>query len=155
MVRTLRALLEFCYIARRNVIDTKSLNDLQDALTRFHRYRKVFEETGVREENSHPPRQHALMHYAKLIREYGAPNGLCSSITESKHIKAIKEPWHRSNRYKALGQMLTTNQRLDKLAAARVTFNSRRMFEGDLVSAEQILDHEPTATGERRALQLI
>ncbi|KAJ6617373.1 hypothetical protein B0H10DRAFT_2176466 [Mycena sp. CBHHK59/15] len=27
-----------------------------------------------------------------------APNGLCSSITESKHIKAVKQPWRRSRR---------------------------------------------------------
>jgi len=64
-----------------------------------------------------------------LIREFGAPNGLCSSITESKHIKAVKEPWRRSSRFEALGQMLLTNQRLDKLAAARVDFKARGMFQ--------------------------
>ena len=71
-----------------------------------------------------------MVHYSRLIRMFGAPNGLCSSITESKHIKAVKEPWRRSNRYNALGQMLLTNQRLDKLAAARVDFTSRGMLNG-------------------------
>jgi hypothetical protein len=70
------------------------------------------------------------MHYHHLIREFGAPNGLCSSITESKHIKAVKEPWRRSNRFNALGQMLLTNQRLDKLAAAKVDFVHRKMLDG-------------------------
>jgi hypothetical protein len=70
-----------------------------------------------------------------LIRAFGAPNGLCSSITESKHIKAVKEPWRRSNRYDALGQMLLTNQRLDKLAAARVDFNARGMLKGTCFSS--------------------
>ena len=48
--------------------------------------------------------------------------GLTSSITESRHITAVKKPWRRSNRYEALGQMLITNQRLDKLTAARNNF---------------------------------
>jgi hypothetical protein len=63
------------------------------------------------------PRQHSLSHYCLLITEFGAPNGLCSSITESKHIKAVKEPWRRSHHHEALSQMLLTNQHLDKLAA--------------------------------------
>lgn len=61
---------------------------------------------------------------------FGAPNGLCSSITESKHIKAVKKPWRRSSKHKALGQMLLTNQRLDKIAAARVDFQLRGMLKG-------------------------
>ncbi|KAF8128403.1 hypothetical protein EV363DRAFT_1400566 [Boletus edulis] len=32
-----------------------------------------------------------------MIRLFGAPNGLCLSIIESKHIKAIKEPYRQSN----------------------------------------------------------
>lgn len=130
MVLTLRAFLEFCYIARRNVLDTKSLAELEDALKRFHKYRVIFEECGVRADGFALPRQHSLIHYLSLIRAFGAPNGLCSSITESKHIKAVKEPWRRSSRFEALGQMLLTNQRLDKLAASRVDFTNRGMLEG-------------------------
>jgi len=129
MVRAMRAFLEFCYTARRDIHDTKSLSALQDALNRFHHYRTIFQECGVRSDFN-LPRQHSMIHYLQLIRAFGAPNGLCSSITESKHIKAIKEPWRRSNRFDALSQMLLTNQRLDKLAASRVDFNSRGMLNG-------------------------
>ncbi|KAH9979853.1 hypothetical protein BGW80DRAFT_1556544 [Lactifluus volemus] len=125
IVRTFRAFLEFCYIARHDVIDTPALKSLEDALSRFHQHRAVFEEYAVRPGGFSLPRQHSLVHYASLIRLFGAPNGLCSSITESKHIKAIKEPWRRSNRYNALDQILLTNQRLDKLASCRVDFTSR------------------------------
>ena len=62
------------------------------------------------------PRQHALQHYHRLIEQFGAPNGLCTSITESMHIDAVKEPWRRSNKYEALGQMLIINHRLNKMA---------------------------------------
>lgn len=139
MVRTLRAFLEFCYIARRNIIDSTSLAQLEDALLRFHQYRIIFQECGVRTDGFSLPRQHSLMHYFSLIRAFGAPNGLCSSITESKHIKAVKEPWRRSSRFQALGQMLLTNQRLDKLAASQVDFANRNMLIGTCLSA--ILDN--------------
>ena len=141
MVQTMRAFLEFCYIARHDVHDTNSLAALDDALQRFHRYREIFHTCGVHADGFNLPRQHSLIHYMKLIRAFGAPNGLCSSITESKHIKAVKEPWRRSSRFEALRQMLLTNQRLDKLAAARVDFTDRGMLQGTCLSAvwEQIL----------------
>jgi hypothetical protein len=137
-VRSFRAFLEFCYIARRNVHNESTLEDLHNALQCFPQYRTVFETTGVRVDFN-LPRQHFMTHYYQLIWLFGAPNGLCSSITESKHIKAVKEPWRRSNRYEALGQMLLTNQRLDKLAAARVDFARRKMLEGTCLSAFCIL----------------
>ncbi|KAG2116986.1 uncharacterized protein F5147DRAFT_742855 [Suillus discolor] len=121
MVQALRALLDFIYIARRNIISSNSLDAMDDALKRFHRGFNL-------------PRQHSLIHYHKLIQAFGAPNGLCSSITESKHIKAVKEPWRRSSRFEALSQMLLTNQRLDKLAASRVDFVDRGMLRGTCLS---------------------
>ncbi|KAG2121976.1 hypothetical protein DEU56DRAFT_873692 [Suillus clintonianus] len=134
VVRTFRAFLEFCCLVRRSIITESTLGQIQDALDRFHHYRAIFESTGVVSTFS-LPRQHSCTHYILLIRLYGAPNGLCSSITETKHIKAVKEPWRRSSRYKALGQMLVTNQRLDKLAAAHMDFKSRGMLNGTCLSA--------------------
>ncbi|KAG1837337.1 hypothetical protein DFJ58DRAFT_846544 [Suillus subalutaceus] len=133
VVRTFRAFLEFCYLVWRNIIMESTLVQIQDALNQFHHYRKIFESTGVVLTFS-LPRQHSYSHYILLIQLFGAPNGLCSSITETKHIKAIKEPWRHSSRYKALGQMLVTNQRLDKLAASRIDFKSRRMLNGTCLS---------------------
>lgn len=106
---------------------------MDEALERYHHYRKIFLATGVRT-GFNLPRQHALMHYVRAIRLFGAPNGLCSSITESKHIKAVKEPWRRSSRFDALGQMLLSNQRTDKLAAARADFKRRGMLKGTCLS---------------------
>ena len=130
MLCAVQAFLEFCYIAWHDVITERTLIDLEDALARFHEYRLIFHEEGIRETKPFAlPRQHAINHYPDMIHLFGAPNGLCSSITESKHIKAVKEPWRRSNRNKPLKQMLLTNQRLDKLAAARIDFTERGMLE--------------------------
>jgi len=69
-----------------------------------------------------------MVHYYDHIKNFGSPNGLCSSITESKHITAVKHPWRRSNKHAALPQMLKVNERLDKIAAARADFAVRGML---------------------------
>ncbi|KAG2090578.1 hypothetical protein BD769DRAFT_1632037 [Suillus cothurnatus] len=133
IVRCFRTFLEFCYIVRQDIITEDTLEKLSNALQRFHQYRQIFLDTGVRS-NFSLPRQHSLNHYILLIHMFGAPNGLCSSITESKHIKAVKEPWRRSSKFNALGQMLLTNQRLDKIAVSRVDFTARKMLNSCAVS---------------------
>ena len=130
IIKTLNAFLDFCYIARQNVLTEDSLNALDYALEQFHHFREIFRLSGVRPDGFSLPRQHSLKHYHRHITNFGAPNGLCSSITESKHITAVKKPWRRSGRYEALQQMLTINTRNDKLAAARIDFSSRGMLHG-------------------------
>ncbi|KIK13848.1 hypothetical protein PISMIDRAFT_118080, partial [Pisolithus microcarpus 441] len=46
--------------------------------------------------------QHAMRHY-HLIHQFGAPDRLCSSITELKHIKAVTHPYQCTNCFQALG----------------------------------------------------
>ncbi|KIK99721.1 hypothetical protein PAXRUDRAFT_131393, partial [Paxillus rubicundulus Ve08.2h10] len=110
------------------------LDTIQDALSRFHQYHEIFCSTSVVLTFS-LPRQHSMQHYPALICQFGAPNRLCSLITESKHIKAVKEPYHRSNHHNTLRQMLLCNQRLDKLLVARVDFWARGMLNGTCPSA--------------------
>jgi hypothetical protein len=127
MVQCVQAYMDFCYIARRPAHDTSSLAELEAALDRFFQFRAVFIDKGIREHFA-LPRQHALVHYTTSIRLYGSPNGLCSSITESKHIKAVKEPWRRSSRRNPLSEILRTISRLDKLSAARTVYGSRGLL---------------------------
>ncbi|KAG2132998.1 hypothetical protein DEU56DRAFT_914025 [Suillus clintonianus] len=128
LIECFSSFLDFCYLVRRSELGEDTIDKIVAALQHFHETREIFRESGVRPKGFALPRQHSLVHYVRLIQEYGAPNGLCSSITESRHITAVKKPWRRSNRYEALGQMLLTNQRLDKLAAARVEFVARGLL---------------------------
>ena len=151
MVRAISAFLEFCYLVRQSQIDSRTLEQIDAAVARFHQEREIFIETDVRSDFL-LPRQHSMSHYRFLIQQFGAPNGLCSSITESRHITAVKEPWRRSNRNEPLGQMLLTNQHLDKLAASRVDFFTRGMLQGPLLTSSLDIDpaHErpPPNPGE-------
>lgn len=129
MVQCIASFLEVCYIFRRNSISTTALKVASLELAKFHHLRNIFIETGTRSSCS-LPRQHGLKHFLTSIPLFGSPNGLCSSITESRHITAVKEPWRRSSRYDALSQMLTIITRLDRLSAFRRILARRGMLRG-------------------------
>ncbi|KAI1789248.1 hypothetical protein LXA43DRAFT_1155148, partial [Ganoderma leucocontextum] len=133
MVQCITVFLDFCYLARRPSHDTRSLDTMRGLLTNFHELRSIFVEAGVRMNGFGLPRQHSLVHYVRNIQLFGSPNGLCSSITESKHISAVKQPWRESNRRNPLGQILRKLTRRNKLAAARVEFGRRGMLYGDVL----------------------
>ncbi|KAN0128104.1 hypothetical protein V8E53_014085 [Lactarius tabidus] len=151
MVRSIAAFMDACYIARRNAIDSPSLERLRDTVETFHQLRSVFIETGVRTAIS-MPRQHALKHFYHAIHLFGSPNGLCSSITKSKHIEKVKKPWRRSSRYQALTQMLRTLQRMDKMSALHQRFEGSGMLHGfcfdDSVSVELEDEDESAISGK-------
>ncbi|KAH9014753.1 hypothetical protein EDB85DRAFT_2076425 [Lactarius pseudohatsudake] len=122
MVHCIAAFMDACYIAH--------------CVQTFHRLRAIFVETGARTTLS-LPRQHALNHFYNAIHLFGSPNGLCSSITESKHIRAVKEPWRRSSRYLALTQMLRTLLRLDKMSVLRQRLEDNGTLRGSVLTSGQ------------------
>jgi hypothetical protein len=126
MVKAISAFLDFCYIVRQPSLNEADLRALDDALERFCRHRDIFVTTGICPDGISLPRQHSLQHYHRHIVQFGAPEGLSTSITESKHIDAVKKPWRRTNHFEELKQMLLINQRMDKLAA----FRARLFGEG-------------------------
>ena len=66
MVQAIHTFLEFCYIARRDIIDTKSLAALEDTLSHFYQLRTIFEEH-IGTKGFNLPRQHFLEHFPVLI----------------------------------------------------------------------------------------
>ncbi|KAI6016033.1 hypothetical protein BKA83DRAFT_4129081 [Pisolithus microcarpus] len=128
IIHTFHALLEFFFLIWQNVLTEKDLCNLNDVLARFYQYCEVFKTMGTVSSFS-LPQQHAMKHYRQLIQLFGAPNGLCSSITKSKHMKAVKKPYWHTNKYHALGQMLLINQQLDELAASQADFDSSQANE--------------------------
>ncbi|KAF8338581.1 hypothetical protein F5887DRAFT_1077678 [Amanita rubescens] len=126
MVKAISAFLDFCYIVRQPSLNEADLRALDDALERFCRHRDIFVTTGICPDGISLPRQHSLQHYHRHIMQFGAPEGLSTSITESKHIDAVKKPWRHTNHFEELKQMLLINQRMDKLAA----FRARLLGEG-------------------------
>ena len=92
LVQCLAAFLDFCYIVRRSELGVSDLEEAQNVLNQFHIHHEVFR-AEVRPTGFSLPCQHSLIHYLRMVQEFGTPNGLCSSITESRHITAVKRPW--------------------------------------------------------------
>ncbi|KAF8808375.1 hypothetical protein BYT27DRAFT_7222884 [Phlegmacium glaucopus] len=93
MTQAISSFLDVCYIARRANLDQTTLKAFDAVLAKFYMLREVFRTSGVWPTGFSLPRQHSLSHYRHLIEEFGAPGGVCSSITESRHITAVKKPW--------------------------------------------------------------
>ena len=117
MVKAIAAFLNFYYLVRHLSINQDHLCAIQEAINCFHLHQKVFQTTGVHKKGFSLPQQHAMVHYISHIIALSAPSGLCSSITESMHICAVKKPWRRLSCNHPLLQILCTNTRLSKLAA--------------------------------------
>ena len=132
MVQCIAAFMNCCYIVRRNAITSSDIQRFRVHLHDFHRLREIFITTGVRKDTS-LPRQHSLMHYPDGVELFSSPNGTCSSLTEAKHIKAVKDPWRRSNQNQPLPQMLRTISRIEKLTALQRVFKQRGMLVGTVV----------------------
>ncbi|KAJ3859044.1 hypothetical protein EV359DRAFT_75730 [Lentinula novae-zelandiae] len=152
MMRCLSSFLDFCYLIRRSDIDEQCLDAIKSSLEAFHHYRDIFKTLGVRNHFS-LPRMHLMLHYPFTIMDFASSNGLCSSVMESRHFTAVKKPWQRSNRYKALSQMLLTNQRLDKLAALELNlvdhpFDAENKDVGPTDSGRSLVDVKLAKTRE-------
>lgn len=127
MVWAISTFLDFTYLVRRQVINEDALRWIKKTIENFHRYRKIFQTVGVKVSGFNLPRQHAVNHFPRHIQQFGAPNGLCSSISETNH-KHTKSYYKKTNRVEPHKQMTKHSERMDKLAA----FRSRRQRCGML-----------------------
>ena len=126
MIQCIRVLLDFCYLARRSAHTTEDLTRMEETLSRFHQLRAIFEAAGVRPDGFSLPRQHALVHYVRSIQLFGSPNGLCSSITESKVnlLMGVLAPDGPSS---IDPSRLTESTRYDRLKASHKVASSARL----------------------------
>ena len=93
MISCLGAFLDACYIAQCQDINLAVLDDFDHFVEKFMQLHKAFQISGIRHEGFALPWQHLLLHYQCMIKDFGAPGGLCSSITESCHVTAVNRPY--------------------------------------------------------------
>ncbi|KAH9980440.1 hypothetical protein BJV74DRAFT_879340 [Russula compacta] len=120
MVQSITSFMDACYIAHCNAITAPALEHFHKSVEKFH---ECMDSISL-------PCQHALKHFYNSIHLFGSPNGLCSSITESKHIKAVKEPWRQSSQYQALIQMLQIIVQMEKMTVLHRIFSDCGMLIG-------------------------
>ncbi|KAI0041099.1 hypothetical protein FA95DRAFT_1501909 [Auriscalpium vulgare] len=104
LVRAVRALLDFLYLAQYPSHSDDTLKYLTSALERFHTNKHIFEELGIREQFN-LPKLHSLIHYVESIRLFGTTDNYNTEATERLHIDYAKDAYRSTNHKDAFPQM--------------------------------------------------
>jgi hypothetical protein len=112
--RAATALLTLVYLMRWESHDSKSLDDLQDALDVFHAEKDIFIRLGLRE-HFNLPKLHALQHYIDSIRLFGSADGYNTEISERLHIDYAKHAYLATNRREYMAQMTKWLERRERM----------------------------------------
>ncbi|KAI0245417.1 hypothetical protein BJV78DRAFT_1287888 [Lactifluus subvellereus] len=104
LLRAVRGLLDFLYLARYPMHTTETLKLLRDALKRFHDNKDIFIDLGICD-NFHIPKLHFLNHYFMYIELYGTTDNCNTEYTERLHIDLAKDAWDATNHKDEIPQM--------------------------------------------------
>ncbi|KAH7920917.1 hypothetical protein BV22DRAFT_1107450 [Leucogyrophana mollusca] len=86
LVRAIRGLLDFLYLAQYPCHSDETLQLLDDALTRFHDNKAIFIDLGIRT-SFELPKLHSLRHYIFMIRRFGTTDNYNTEYTEPTNHK--------------------------------------------------------------------
>jgi hypothetical protein len=104
IVKAVRAMLDFLYLAQYPVQSTDTLRLLHNALERFHHNKQVFVDLGIREDFE-LPKLHFVKHYVALIKSLGTPDNYNTEYTERLHIDYAKNAYAATNHRDEFSQM--------------------------------------------------
>ncbi|KAI0310832.1 hypothetical protein OF83DRAFT_1295682 [Amylostereum chailletii] len=114
LVRALRSLLDFFYLAQYPCHTSTTLGYLKDALKQFHANKAIFVEIGVRQ-NFNLPKLHSLYHYVPSIEEFGTTDNYSTEASERLHIDFAKDAYRATNHKDEYPQMTAWLLRREKI----------------------------------------
>jgi hypothetical protein len=115
IVRTVRALMDFLFIAQYQCQTSDTIQQLEDCLSVFHDNKDVFLDLGVQENFNNLPKLHSLSHYASSIRLFGTTDNYNTEQPEHLHIDFMKNAYRASNRRDEYFQMTKWLKRREKV----------------------------------------
>lgn len=114
VIRAVRALLDFLYIAQLPSHTTDTLRRLDDSLMLFHQNKSVFVDLGVRG-HFNIPKLHSLIHYHSSIALFGTTDNYNTEQSERLHIDFAKNAYRATNRKDEYPQMTLWLERHEKV----------------------------------------
>ncbi|KAJ6599450.1 hypothetical protein B0H10DRAFT_1959125 [Mycena sp. CBHHK59/15] len=114
LIRSIRALLDFLYLAQYPIHLDETLAQLDDALNRFHNNKDIFVDLGIRM-NFNLPKLHFLRHYKLLITRFGTTDNFNTEYTERLHIDLAKDAYRATNHKDEYPQMTQWLERKEKI----------------------------------------
>jgi hypothetical protein len=124
IIRAVRALMDFLYLAQYGSHTSDTISELQDSLTRFHDNKDIFIDLGIREHFS-IPKLHSLVHYASSIQLFGTTDNYNTEQSERLHIDLAKDAYRATNRKDEYHQMTKWLERREKIHQLSTFFNLR------------------------------
>ena len=114
LIKCIRSLLDFLYLAQYPIHTTETLHLLQESLKQFHEHKQIFIDLGIRE-NFNLPKLHSLAHYAQSIQLFGTTDNYNTEYTERLHIDLAKDAYRATNHRDEYSQMTIWLQRKEKV----------------------------------------
>jgi len=96
LVRAVRGLLDFLYLAKYPVHTSETLDLMEKALQMYQENRQVFIDLGIRHDFNFP-KDHFLNHYRELIELFGTTDNFNTEYTERLHIDFAKDAYRATN----------------------------------------------------------
>ena len=114
IVRTVRALMDFLFLAQYGSHTSDTISKMQDYLIQFHDNKAIFFDLGVRQQFN-LPKLHSLTHYASSIRLFGTTDNYNTEQSERLHIDFAKNAYRATNHKNEIAQMTKWLERREKL----------------------------------------
>jgi hypothetical protein len=146
LVRSVRAVLDFIYLARYPIQTSETLTQMNDALHTFHENRGIFVSLSVRD-HFNIPKLHNAGHYYKFIQLYGTADNFNTEYTERLHIDLAKDAYASTNFKDELPQMTLWLDRKERMMQHEKYI--RRRLDASLNSPYHIVKPLPSLVPKR------
>jgi hypothetical protein len=113
LIRVVRALLDFVYLAQYPIHTDDTLLLLEDALDRFHQNKSIFVDMGICD-SFNLPKLHFAKHYVELVKLFGTTDNYNTEYTERLHIDLAKHAYAATNYKDEFTQMTIWLERKEK-----------------------------------------
>jgi hypothetical protein len=140
IVKAVRAVLDFLYLAQFHSHTSKTLEYLNDSLARFHHNKHIFVDLGVRKHFKFP-KIHSLIHYQTSIALFGTADNYNTEQSKRLHIDFAKDTYCATNRRDQYPQMTTWLKHREKIHQ-----HSIRIDRWKQASAHQDVPRAPGAS---------
>ncbi|KAG1850514.1 hypothetical protein C8R48DRAFT_750112 [Suillus tomentosus] len=114
LLRAVRGLLDFLYLAQYPCHSSETLHSLDEALDLFHQNKDIFIQLGIRN-NFNLPKLHAARHYHLMITLFGTTDNYNTEYTERLHIDLAKDAYRATNHKDEFIQMTHWLERKEKI----------------------------------------
>ncbi|KAJ3538664.1 hypothetical protein NM688_g6483 [Phlebia brevispora] len=115
LMRVVRAMLDFVYLAQYPIHSDDSLRALEDALRRFHENKDVFVDMGVHQDFNIPKLHYCSKHWRQQVEYFGTVDNFNTEFTERLHIDFAKDAYRATNKKNEYPQMTLWLERKEKV----------------------------------------